>query len=400
MTGERVLIVDDSEATLDVLERNMSALGFEVKCAAGAEMALDHLDADSFDLLITDIKMPGMSGMELLLAAKKKYPDLPVMMITGYATVPGAVKAMESGALEYLSKPFTKAEFSEAVRKVMEKASVTREAGRPPSREPGRRFGLVGKAPSMAAVFSALELAADDEGAPILFLGETGTGKRASARGIAGDGPFAEISGDMIVRGGVPNIRGILYVPGIDMLPPHALRALESETRKKRKGGDRVIAGASPGIVGRPALKSFCSRFSPHVITLPPLRERPGDIRRLLLSSAMSVLPSPPPCWPLFSNELLGFLESYDWPGNVSELLTAAAELFSGFRGRALEPADLPPRFTKLIEAGAPARIGPLAEAETAHIRRVLESVGGNKSKAAEILGITRKTLAQKLKEQ
>lgn len=396
MADRRVLIVDDSEATLDVLGRNLSAMGFEVTCATGAAMALEHIDAGNYELMITDIKMPGMSGMDLLAAVRKKHPDLPVMMITGYATIPGAVKAMENGALEYLSKPFTKAELSQAVKKVMEKISAARSAGMPPLRVSRRRFGLVGKDPAMAAVFSAMELAAEDEGAPVLFVGEFGTGRRSAARGLAG-GALSEAWDGAAIPEGVEAV----YIESFDLLPKESLGIVAEALRKRKKSGPRIMAGAGPGIAARMSSEGFPeivrSGFSRHMVVMPPLRGRKEDIRRLLLHCAMRVLENPLPCWPVFSEPLLRFLEDQPWPGNVGELMNVAGEMLAGFSGRPIEISDLPARFARQSEATP--SLGPLAEAEAIHIRRVLESVGGNKSKAAEILGITRKTLHLKLQE-
>ena len=129
---------------------------------------------------------------------------------------------------------------------------------------------------------------------------------------------------------------------------------------------------------------------------LPSLRERKEDIPRILFGIARRVLPNPFPCWPIFSTELLYALQRHTWPGNVAELMGIAAELLAKFKGRALEISDLPERF-KPRTGETPASTS-LEEVETAHIQKVLQSVGGNKSRAAEILKITRKTLGQKMK--
>ena len=127
MAGERILVVDDSEVTLEVLERHLSASGYLVDCATGASMALELLESEPFDLLVTDLKMPGMGGMELVRAARERHPDLTAMMITGYATVPGAVEALQNGVAEYLAKPFTKGELCKAVDRVLEKVRAARD---------------------------------------------------------------------------------------------------------------------------------------------------------------------------------------------------------------------------------------------------------------------------------
>jgi two-component system, NtrC family, response regulator HydG len=399
MAAERILVVDDSEVTLDVLERNLTSRGFHVVCASGAHMALDLLDAGHFDLLITDLKMPEMNGMELLRLARERRHDLPTMIITGYATIPGAVEAVKGGVLEYLAKPFTKGELCEAVQRVMEQARKIRAAGGQPQREPRKRFGLIGRAPAMTPVFAAMEGAAAEQNAPVLFIGETGTGKRAAARSLASGKPFiaeecANISNDLIER----SRGGVLYLSHLDLASKEELDLIAAALKKKQKTASRIIAGASTGIMSGSFPKNIYSVFAPHTIFMPPLRERKEDAPRILLNVARRVLPNPFPCWPIFSAELLNALQRHTWPGNVAELIDTAGELLSRFKNRALEIADLPERFKQL--AAEPSPTASLEEVETAHIRKVLQSAGGNKSRAAEILKITRKTLGQKLKNR
>lgn len=403
MKGEKILVVDDSEVTLDVLERNLSAKGFMVTCATGARMAMDILDAEPFDLIITDLKMPDVNGMELVRLARKKHPDIPAMMITGYATIPGAVDAVKGGVSEYLAKPFTKGELYHAVERVMERARAAVAAGRPPARDPRRRFGLIGGSPAMAPVFVALESAAADLHAPVLLVGESGTGHATAARGLASGGPFILEDAASLSRSSLAELEkkakgGVLYVARLDLAPRDALDFLADWLNRKTPFSARLVAGASPAIVAQVESGSFPNGlyavFASHAIFLPPLKDREGDVSRLLLMAARRVLGSPLPCWPLFSDELAKLLNHHPWNGNVSELMDTAAHLFSRLNGRPLEPADLPARFA----ASAAWAATPLKALEAQHIRRVVQSVGGNKSRAAEILQIDRKTLRDKLR--
>jgi len=404
MDAERILVVDDSEVTLEVLERNLTTAGYSVTCATRAAMALDLLDSQPFDLLVTDLKMPGMGGMELARRARERCPDLPCMMITGYATVPGAVEALRSGVAEYLAKPFTKGELCKAVDRVFEKARAARSAGSPPRRDPRRRFGLLGASPAMAPVYAALDRAAASAPTPVLFVGEPGSGRTTAARGLAEGGPFvaepcaslATVSPKTLLARAAG---GALLLQNLDQLPAALTAVLARFLLDPAAQKARLLATASPTLSSRVESGRFSRELYEALardpITMPPLRERRGDVTRLLVALFHRALgPAPLPCWPLFSASLVEALEAYPWPGNVAELEGVGAHLLARFVGRPLEPGDLPERLrAQSLGAGR-----TLAEVEADHIRRVLDRVAGNKSRAAEILGINRKTLGEKLK--
>jgi len=405
MDAERILVVDDSEVTLEVLERNLTAAGYAVTCATRAAMALDLLDSQPFDLLVTDLKMPGMGGMELARRARELYPDLPCMMITGYATVPGAVEALQSGVAEYLSKPFTKGELCKAVDRVFEKARAARSAGPPPRRDPRRRFGLLGASPAMVPVYAALERAAASAPAPALLVGEAGSGRTAAARGLAEGGPFVVAPCASLAQAPLKAMLaraagGALLLQNLDQLPAAVTAGLARFLLDPAAAKTRLLATASPALSSRVESGRFprelYEALARNSILMPPLRERRGDATRLLVALFHRALgPAPLPCWPLFSAPLAGWLEAYPWPGNVAELEGVGAHLLARFAGRPLELADLPAR----LRSQSPGAGRTLAEVEADHIRCVLDQVAGNKSRAAEILGINRKTLAEKLKE-
>jgi DNA-binding NtrC family response regulator len=347
--------------------------------------------------------MPGMGGMELLRVARERHPDLPAMMITGYATVSGAVEALQSGVAEYLAKPFTKGELHKAVERVLEKVRTIRAAGHPPLRDARRRFGLVGGAPAMTALFAALERAAASTPAPVLLVGEAGTGRTAAARGLTARGTLVVESCASLVQT-APKVLleraagGALFLRGLDFAPEAALGRLAELVRRPDRLA-RILVGCSPALAIRVEKGHFpralYEALAPQTVFVPPLRERQEDVARLLLSFFRRAFASAAfPFWPLFSPQLLEQLTVYSWPGNVAELEDVAAHLFARLAGRTLVPADLPARFRQ--QGSAAGRT--LAAVETEHIRLILDQVAGNKSRAAEILGIDRKTLREKLK--
>ena len=180
---ERILVVDDSAATLEVLERNLRGQGYRVMTAASVADALGILDATPADLVITDFKMPRTSGIELVRHVRENLPDTEVMMITGYASVQGAVDAVKSGAEEYLAKPFTDDELADAVRRVLGKLAMRRAAGARGPATPRAPIGLLGESGAMQPVFVAIAKAALTP-ATVLISGESGTGKESVARAI------------------------------------------------------------------------------------------------------------------------------------------------------------------------------------------------------------------------
>jgi len=178
---ERILVVDDSASTLEVLQRNLASQGYQVFTAPGVVEALHFLADTHTDLVITDLKMPGISGMELIRHVRENLKDTEIMMITGYATVEGAVQAVKSGAEEYLAKPFTDEELFAAVRRSLDKLHLRRSQAPPPLRVPQARHGLVAESDPMRTVFASVVKAASTS-ATVLISGESGTGKELVAR--------------------------------------------------------------------------------------------------------------------------------------------------------------------------------------------------------------------------
>jgi DNA-binding NtrC family response regulator len=180
---ETILVVDDTLSTLEVLQRSLTAEGYMTYTAPNAVDALSFLDGNAIDLVITDLKMPKLSGIDLIRHIRENYKNIAVMMITGYATVESAVEAIKSGAEEYVSKPFTDAELFAAVRRVLDKLKRRREAARRPAPRPERAHGLIGESQAMQKVFAAIRKASSTS-ATVLITGESGSGKELVARAI------------------------------------------------------------------------------------------------------------------------------------------------------------------------------------------------------------------------
>jgi DNA-binding NtrC family response regulator len=436
---ERILVVDDAPATLEVLERNLASEAYRVFTAPGVTEAVRILETVPIDLVITDLKMPRISGLDLIRHVRENFKATEVMMITGYATIQGSVQAVKAGAEDYLPKPFTDEELFAAVRRVLDKlhhqrAGKTQRRGKLPN-----LCGLTGDSEPMQRVFGMIAKAASTP-ATVLISGESGTGKELVARAIHYNSPRASAPFVPVNCGGIPE--GLLeselfgYVKGaftgatesragffqtadggtifLDeigdttlSMQAKLLRVLQDKevcmvgARRSRKVDVRIVAATNKDLIGLVKKGVFREDlyFRLHVLTIavPPLRERGDDILLLARYFAAKFAEQLGRVTPHFSDKALQALRDYDWPGNVRELENVIQRLVVMTDGDLIEVPDLPSlmRFSALRET-RPNRT--LAEMETDYIHRVLASVGGNKTRAAAILGIDRKTLREKLK--
>jgi two-component system response regulator HydG len=436
--NERILVVDDSKATLEVLERNLRAQGYRVTTAASVADALGILDAAPPDLVITDFKMPRASGIELVRHVRENFPDTEVMMITGYASVQGAVDAVKSGAEEYLAKPFTDEELAGAVRRVLGKLARHRAAGSRGPATPRAPMGLLGESDAMRPVFAAIAKASLTP-ANVLISGESGTGKESVARAIhygsaRASAPFVPVNCGAIPEGlleselfghvkgaftGAHEARagffetadgGTIFLDDIGetslAVQVKLFRALQDKevcvvgTSRSRRVNVRVIAATNKDLLALVRKGAFrddlYDRLNVIAIELPPLRERGDDVlllaRHYLGKAAADVGRTAP----RLSDETRRALRTFDWPGNVRELENVVRRLVVMVESDVIDVSDLPS-----LMRDAPGRSSDslaLAAAEVKHIRRVLALTGGNRTRAAALLGIDRKTLREKLK--
>jgi DNA-binding NtrC family response regulator len=434
-----ILVVDDAPDTLEVVHRNLSSEGYQVFTAPGVAEAIGVLEDTPVDLVITDLKMPRVSGLDLVRHIRENYKNTEVMMITGYATIEGAVEAVKSGAEEYLSKPFTDEELLSAVQKALNKLSLKRAAKPSTSESYGTHHGMIGESPEMHEVFDAISKAAATS-ATVLITGESGTGKELAARAIHYGSKRASAAFVPVNCGGIPeslleselfgHIKGAftgaietragffqtadggtIFLDEISetslAMQVKLLRVLEDKevcmvgANRTRKVDVRIIAATNKDLFGLVRKGTFREdlffRLNVITIAMPPLRSRRDDILLLLRSFAQRYADEMDKPRPRFSNKALQVIMNYYWPGNVRELQNVIQRLVVMIDGDEIDVPDLPSlmRFTAMKGAGF---TRTLAEVEAEYIRNVLANVDGNKTKAAEILGIDRKTLREKLK--
>jgi two-component system response regulator HydG len=438
---ERILVVDDAPNTLEVLQRNLTSQGYQVYTSADVAEAIKILEGTAVDLVITDLKMPKVSGLDLVRYIRENLKDTEVIMITGYATIEGAVRAIKIGAEEYLAKPFTDEELSSAVRKVLDKLQA-RRAGRDLGQRATRTLGgLIGESEAMVKVFDDITKAASTT-ATVLITGESGTGKELVARAIHYSSPRASAPFVPVNCGGIPeglleselfgHVKGsftgavesragffqtadggTIFLDEISetslTMQVKLLRVLQDMevymvgTTRPRKVNVRILAATNKDLLGLVKKQHFREdlyfRLNVIGIAIPPLRERADDIILLTNHFAVKYAKEFSKPTPHFSEKALGVLKNYDWPGNVRELENVIQRLVVMTDGELIDVPDLPSlmRFTVPTEGGLNRT---LVEVEVEYIRNVLSSVNGNKTKAAQILGIDRKTLREKLQKQ
>jgi two-component system, NtrC family, response regulator HydG len=431
-----VLIVDDEPRFRALYGESLSALGVEVATAADSEEALALIRERRPAMVISDVRMPGASGLELLQQVRRQSPDVPFLLVTAYADVRDAVRALKMGAVDYLQKPVDLDELLAAVEDTLQlQASHDRLPGPPAS----ALAGIVAEAPAMRALLAdAHRVAASD--ATVLLQGESGTGKEVVASFIHRNSPrrdrslvalncasipapllgselFGHQKGAFTGAIGARQGRfreaegGTLFLDEIGDMPielqPALLRAIETG-RIVPVGCDReepvdfrLIAATHrrlPDLVQEGKFREdLYYRLNVITFEIPPLRERPEDIEPLarhFLACAGNV-------GKRFSPAALRALQCYRWPGNVRELANAVERASILSDADVILPERLPPavlaggQTATLLESKA---VRPLNVTEQDEIQRALQQTGGNRTRAATLLGISRRALIYKLK--
>jgi two-component system, NtrC family, response regulator AtoC len=438
-----ILVVDDEEIVRESLASWLEEDGYQVHTAPDGQSGLAKLAEQSYAILLVDLKMPGIDGLQVLTQARTLQPNAAVIIMTAYATVDTAVQAMKQGAYDYLVKPFEPEELSLMVGKLTSQQSLRRENVllRKALKRQFEFKDLVSKSPRMEAVFELARTAAKSN-STVLILGESGTGKELLARAIHAesprrDGPFVGVSCAALTEtlleselfghekgaftGAGSSARGkfeiaaggTLFLDEIGDISPKLqmdlLRVLEAREFRRVGGSQviktdvRIIAATNRDLKKLVESGSFREdlyyRLKVIPVTLPPLRERKEDIPLLaeyLLGQFRSEMRKP---LEGVSAEALEVLMAYDWPGNVRELRNVLERGAVLAKGSILTPMELELTLPTPPGATAPTEpVNSLRDAERRHVVGVLKQHKWNISRSARTLGIDRVTLYNKIK--
>lgn len=440
----KIIIAEDEEITLKHLVYALKKEGYEVTGAKNGKEALDQISRDRFDVLITDIKMPEMNGIELLEKAKEIDQDIEVLIITGFGSIGSAVEAMKKGAYEYITKPFDLDELIIKVkniqeRKILKKENVALKAyfGM------NKTVSIIAKSGSMQNILGVIEGIRDSD-CNILLTGESGVGKSLLAKIIhftsrRQNMPFISINcatlteellaselfghekgaftGAIKTKQGLVEIadRGTLFLDEIAEMSTN----LQAKLLKVIEDGEFYrVGGTKPNKVD----VRFIAATNQHVSTIisegkfredlyyrlnvieifiPPLRERRDDIEPLCMYFLQKHLPKSNKKIEGFSKNALEILMKYNFPGNVRELENIIERAIILGKSSVIMPENLPQSLAMFqIETVTPSSIKTLEEINKEYAERVLESVNGNKSKTAKLLGISRTSLWRVLKKE
>jgi DNA-binding NtrC family response regulator len=443
-----ILVVDDDADMRELAYDMLKDRGHQVTMAGSGEEALKRLTEKDYAVVLTDLRMKGMQGLELLTQIKRDHPDINVILMTAFGSVETAVEAMKHGASDYLTKPVKKDELIRVVERVIREAALRREVSRL-RREIRKEYSfhqILGKSKAIQAVFDLIRRVADSP-TNVLITGESGTGKELVAKAIhynsdRKDAPFipvncaaipeqlleSELFGHM--RGAFTDAKmdkrglfeeaqkGTLFLDEISELPlmlqAKILRAIQ-EKEIRRVGATkpisvdvRIIAATNLNLSEEVKSKRFREdlyyRLNVIELKLPPLRERREDIPLLVEAFLKKCGETRGKEVKGVSEAALAMLMDYAWPGNVRELENVIERAVTLSRGEKISPDDLPAavqgaRGDRRVLDEAAEQTLPLHELEKEYIKKVLEKTGGNKYQAAHALGIDRKTLYRKLAE-
>jgi DNA-binding NtrC family response regulator len=443
--SHKILIVDDEKNTREGLKWALESQAEQVFLAPDGEQALLLLGNQPVDLVLSDLKMPKMDGMELLQHVRDEYPETEFVMLTGHGTVETAVEAMKLGAFDYLMKPVNLEELGMLISRVFEQRELKRE-NEHLRREVNERYGfdnIIGSSPAMERVFQMVRQVAPTR-ASVLVQGETGTGKELIARAIHYNSPrknkpFVAVNcgalsqslleselfghekgsftGAVKQRAGRFEAadKGTIFLDEIGEISPEfqvkLLRVLQEQEFERVGGGKpikvdvRVIAATNRDLkkevdAGR-FREDLFYRLNVIRIDIPPLRERPEDIP-LLVHHYLQHFNKEHGRELTISPKAMSLLQAFKWPGNVRQLRTMIESVCILTPGKEITPRQLPDDVRQDPEAGPQLRLTvgmTVRDAERELIRATLAEHNGNKAKAARILGLGRKTLYRKLEE-
>ena len=441
-----ILVVDDEKNTREALSRILREDGYDVLAAADGYQALDAISRNLPDLVLADLKMPGMDGIELLARARLKGFDIPFVLMTAYGTVETAVDAMRNGAEDYLTKPVNMEELEIQIKKILSHRKLLQETRelRERLRDKYKFENIVGSSPQMQSIFKTVQQVAPSR-ATVLITGESGTGKELIALAVHQNGPRADkpyvkvscsalsenlleselfghekgaFTGAVFTRQGRFEIAdgGTLFLDEIGEISHSTqvkLLGFLQDREFERVGGNkrfkvdvRLIAATNKDLEKAVAegvfRKDLYYRLNVITIKMPPLREKASDIALLIEHFTEKYAKENDKQIDGLSPEALAALMAYDWPGNVRELENmierAAVMCNDKTIGRRFFPTLSDGKERDLTEM-PPIPGSSLQDIEKYSIQKTLESVGGNRTRAAEILRISLRKIQYKLKE-
>ena len=432
-----ILIVDDDYDMLELVQRQLQEQQYHSYKAASVKEAIDILKFNAVDLLITDLQMPGIGGMELIKYVEEHFPKVPKLVITGYPSMDGALTAMRSGALDYIVKPFTAEELKQSVEKSIPKKTQDSEVTIPSTNKATAYAGIVGNSEKIEQLIDLIERVKNNR-ATVLIQGESGTGKELVARAIHYKGTFAANPFIAVNCGAIPGelleaelfgyrkgaftgasedrpgffqaaAGGTIFLDEIGTAPltvqTRLLRVLqEKEVRrigeqKAKKIELRIVAATNSDLLQMVEKGSFREdlyyRLNVVNIETPPLRDHKNDIELLAKNFLRKYASEYARPRIEFTPKALEILERYNWPGNVRELENVVQRAI--IMSEDCIDLDQLPDHLKYPVPDHNSTSKSLKEVEMEHILKIMASVNNNKTKAAEILQIDRKTLRKKL---
>ncbi|MCL4492737.1 MAG: sigma-54 dependent transcriptional regulator [Nitrospirae bacterium] len=439
----KILVAEDEDITLKHLVYSLQKEGYTVSGARNGREALESVEKDHFDVLVTDVKMPEMNGIELLEKVKERNPEVEVLVVTGFGSIGSAVDAMRKGAFDYITKPFDLDELILRVRSIYEHKLLLKEnlalkafAGM------NREVSIIAKSDGMKRILSIIESIKDSD-CNVLLTGESGVGKSLLAKIIhftskRQNMPFLSINcatlteellaselfghekgaftGAIRTKQGLVEIAdtGTLFLDEVSEMATNLqaklLKVIE-EGEFYRVGGTRpfkvdvrFIAATNQSVRNLIAEGKFREdlyyRLNVMEIAIPALRDRRDDIEPLSTYFLRKHLPKSNKKITGFTREAMRILLHYSFPGNVRELENIIERAIILEKGPLITPESLPQSITLFqIETIEPDRIKTIDELNKEYAEKVLEIVGGNRSKAAELLGISRTSLWRVLRE-
>jgi DNA-binding NtrC family response regulator len=444
---QKILIVEDEAQMCDLLMSFFGDKGYKVTAVQNGEDAIARLEEEDYALVITDIKLPGMSGLELLARLRLEWQDVAVIIMTAFSSISSAVEAMKLGAEDYIGKPFQLDELAITVEKALERRSLRREVRelRAEVRDRYNFSNIVGRSKPMMQLFEVIRRIAARRDASALIIGSTGTGKELVARAIhynsdRREAPFVPINCSAIPEtlleselfghqkgaftGAHETRRGLfeeaqggtVFLDEINTLSQNLqvklLRVLQERVVRRVGGREnltidiRLVSASNLDLEEAVKRGEFRQdlfyRLSVVPVRLPDLKDRREDIPLLVYHFLQKFSQQHGEPARRFSSEAMRVLMTHSWPGNVRELENAVEHALTMGSGEILTLDDLPSSVTSperdIVEEAVLDNV-PLAEVERRYIIKILEKMGGHQIKTAQILGIDRRTLYRRLRQ-